>query len=127
MDISQWAPFPYWQRTALLVNPNSEERRATENFFERAQYRLLFAETTEEAIELCRHYGGPIHLLIADEELPDGAAWNLAEMACKIRPGLMVLFLPAASISQLETAAFTPRALWEVTQAISSKVTIALN
>jgi DNA-binding response OmpR family regulator len=127
MDSSQRAPFPFSEHTALVVNSDFEEQRRIQEFFERAQYHSLFANNVDDAVELCRNYGGPIHLLVADEGMPGGAAWHLAELACRIRPGLMVLFLPAASIAGWETAAFNPRALWEVTQAISSRPGMAVN
>jgi DNA-binding response OmpR family regulator len=118
---------PCLQDTALVVNSNLEEQRAMGEFFERAQYRLLFAETADQAVELCRTYGGPIHLLVADEEMPGSAGWHLAEIACRIRPGLLVLFLPKASVAGLDSGAFTPRALWNVAQAVASRARLTVH
>lgn len=123
----------YARETALIVNSEPQNREAMQDFLRGAQYHVLFAATADEAMELCRNYEGPIHLLVTDDDFPETSGWELAERAGKIRPGLLVLFLSretmAASAQRTEErgdchlgfdARFTPRVLQEVAQALAN-------
>ena len=94
--------------------------------------RLLFAESTEEAVTLCRDYQGPIHILIADDQISSSCGWDLAERASAIRPGLVVLFVSKETVAgrarEMPAGAepsshrpFAPHILLEVTQALAMK------
>ena len=84
-------------------------------------------------MELCRNYEGAIHLLVMDLEAEGSSGWTLAEMAAKLRPGLLVLFLSAEGVSTPipnRAARPMPRALSsgllaEVTQALNQKTQVA--
>jgi DNA-binding NtrC family response regulator len=88
----------YLQETALIVNSQSSEREVLQHFFAEADYHVLTSSTNEEAMEHCRNYTGAIHLLVTDEDRGESSGWMLAEAAAKVRPGLLVLFLSAASL-----------------------------
>ena len=123
------------QETALIVNPQSKERKALERLFAEADYHVLTSSSNEEAMDLCRNYTGAIHLLVTDEDLAQSSGWTLAEAAAKVRPGLLVLFLSAESIksdsidgipkkparSELPNL-FTPRMLVGITQTLTHRV-----
>jgi CheY-like chemotaxis protein len=93
-------PRNYWQKTALVVNNRTEERDALERFLANSDYHVLTTADTGDAVEICRNYGGALHLLITDVDLPNSAnGYDLASVATKLRPGLVVLFLSATVLS----------------------------
>ena len=134
VNISRQSRAKYAQDTALIVNSQFQNRAAMREFLDHAHYHALFANSADEAVELCRNYEGPIHLLVAGDQLPGASGWDLAEAASKIRPGLIVLFLsweamfrgaPAANKTGASVGTvgkpFLARMLLEVTQALASR------
>ena len=112
----------YLQETALIVNPQAYEREVLRRFLAAADYYVLAANTSEDAVALCRNYGGAIHLLVTDVDLGASSGWQLAETAARIRPGLVVLFLSGESVAQDVSGAIPrkpPGMLFEVTQMLS--------
>jgi len=97
-----------------------------ENFLSDADYHVLTANSGDEAMELCRNYEGAIHLLVTDVEQASPSGWELAQTAARIRPGLIVLFLPKDAVERGEMpraveAPFNAQVLLEVTQALARK------
>jgi len=96
------------------------------NFLSDADYHVLSANSSDEAMELCRNYEGAIHLLVADVEQASPSGWDLAETAARIRPGLIVLFLSKDTVERGEMPRglkepFHPKVLLQVTQALARK------
>lgn len=131
--MSSWTRPRYLQETALILSPGASEREALQRFFTAADYHVLATRTRAEAMELCRNYEGAIHLLVTDLEVEGSSGWAVAEMAAKIRPGLLVLFLSAKEASTplpYPTGRDIPRALssgllTEITQALNQKTQVA--
>ena len=113
------------RKTVLIVNSHSAERDTLQRFFAAADYDVLTTFTGAEALELCRSTENSIQLLVTDIDLSDSPGWKLAETAIKIRPGLMVMFLPAAQFTPQHLASprfLTPAMLLQVTQALARRV-----
>ncbi|HTU46039.1 MAG TPA: hypothetical protein VMF91_13310 [Bryobacteraceae bacterium] len=96
------------------------------NFLSGADYHVLSANSSDEAMELCRNYEGAIHLLVADVEQASPSGWDLAQTAARIRPGLIVLFLSKDAVERGEMPRgreepFHPQVLLQVTQALARK------
>jgi CheY-like chemotaxis protein len=84
--------------TALLVNSHESERDQLRRFLVQAGYSVLPTETSDEALALCRDHKQKIHLLVTDADLPSASAWELAERATALRPGIVVLYLSGSSL-----------------------------
>ena len=55
-------------------------------------HRVLEAATVTEALTLCQAHAGPIHLVIADLLLPDGAGTEVALALTRSCPDAAVLW-----------------------------------
>jgi two-component system cell cycle sensor histidine kinase/response regulator CckA len=77
----------------LLVEDDPLVRELVRVLLEEFGYRVLVAESPEEAEAVCRDGAGPIDLLLADLVMPRLSGPELAERLAAIRPGLRVLFM----------------------------------
>lgn len=114
----------YLQETALIVNAQPGEREALRRYFAGADYHVLAANSSEDALAVCRDYEGAIHLLVTDIESGAASGWKLAESAARIRPGLVVLFLSAEALAQNANGSIPrkpPAMLFEVAQTLSHR------
>lgn len=120
------------QQTALVVNPQTSEQKTLTDFLSGANYKVLTAKTSDEAIDLCRRYEGGIDLLITDLQAPGISGWELAETASNVQPGIVVLFLsPESTNGEAQyvpggTAGanidpFSPDVLVRITRTLSEK------
>jgi CheY-like chemotaxis protein len=105
-----------------------------QHFLADAGYHVLPTKTSDEALALCRDYERTIDLLVTDADLPGTSAWELAERAAALRPGIVILYLSSTSFSpditgalldskshQTGTQALTKAMLLDVTQALIHK------
>ncbi len=53
----------------------------------------LEAKDGEEALRLCEHHQGPIHLMLTDVVMPQMSGRQLAERMASLRPQMKVLFM----------------------------------
>ncbi len=79
-------------------------------------YQVLSASDPEEALELCRHHPGPIHLLLTDVVLPRMNGSELAARAVLQHPELKILFMSGYTPNVIvhqgvldQTVAFLPK------------------
>jgi DNA-binding NtrC family response regulator len=56
-------------------------------------YRVIGAETADEAIRAAYRHDGPIHLLLTDVVMPGLSGIELAKRIVEIAPGLRVIFM----------------------------------
>ena len=124
------------QRAAVIVNAEEDKREALAKVLVAANYTVLATDTSDGAVELCRTYDGVIHLLVADLQLCGASAWDLAQTAGRMRPGLIVLFLPLKETAPVSSrhsdehgkrtveARFSREALLIVTQALWKPVAV---
>jgi len=83
---------PTGHETILVVDDSSEMRQVAERHLRFLGYTVLTAEHGPAALALLRA-GTPVDLLFTDIAMPEGlTGFQLAEAACRMRPGLKVLF-----------------------------------
>ncbi len=78
--------------TILLAEDEDGVRTLIEKLLEEAGYRVLAAESSEDALRLGRDYPGTIHLLLTDVIMPGMGGPELAERLIEHRPKLRVVF-----------------------------------
>jgi PAS domain S-box-containing protein len=86
------ASLPTGHETILVVDDSPEMRQVAERHLRFLGYAVLTAEHGPAALALLRA-GTPVDLLFTDIAMPEGlTGFQLAEVACQMRPGLKVLF-----------------------------------
>jgi len=79
--------------TVLLVEDDDAVRSFAAQVLARSGYRVLEAADAQTALELSRHWEGPIELLVTDVVMPGMGGKDLADMLQSERAGLRVLFI----------------------------------
>jgi two-component system cell cycle sensor histidine kinase/response regulator CckA len=79
--------------TILLVEDENSLRVTCSLFLETYGYKVLSANTPEEAIELSGQYATDIHLLLTDVVMPGMDGKQLAQRICATRPSIKVLYM----------------------------------
>ncbi|NLP06561.1 PAS domain-containing protein [Candidatus Fermentibacteria bacterium] len=87
------APPPHGSETVLLVEDENSVRLTTAEFLEQLGYRVLTAETPEEALNLAASNVCAIHLLITDVVMPVMSGRDLASRLAEAHPDLKCLFI----------------------------------
>lgn len=88
----QVAPAQRGGETILLVEDEEMIRRLVRNVLMRSGYTVYDAPAAPDALELLRHHGGEIDLLLTDVVMPGMSGPSLAKIASDERPSLRVLF-----------------------------------
>jgi len=78
--------------TILLVEDQASVRRLTASVLRGCGYRLIEAESGEEALRAATGYPGTIHLMLTDVVLPGMTGKDLADRLQAARPDMKVLF-----------------------------------
>jgi CheY-like chemotaxis protein len=78
--------------TLLLVEDDASVRDVAMRLLELAGYRVLVAQSGEEALELAAT-AGAIDLLLTDVVMPGLSGRELADALTQVRPGLKVLYM----------------------------------
>lgn len=84
---------PGGSETILLVEDEDVVRGLTRKILMEAGYYVLDVRSGEEAIRLCRDYGGPIDLLLTDVVMPKISGKQVADRLNVLRPAARVLFM----------------------------------
>lgn len=79
--------------TILLVEDEQALRELTRDILLGSGYKLLEAESPEQAIQIARGHAGPIHLLLTDVVMPGINGRVLAQKLMVIRPEMKVLYM----------------------------------
>jgi CheY-like chemotaxis protein len=79
--------------TILSVEDDEAVRTITRRMLEKRGYRILSADSGEEALRIAAEYPAPISLLITDVIMPEMSGGTLAERLQSILPGLNVLYV----------------------------------
>ena len=109
--------------TILLVEDESEVRRVLHQILLGKGYRVIQAESGDEALAMARMFRGPIHLLLTDVTMPQMKGPELATRLVAERPQTRVLFMSGyndESLSAEETILQKPFAAQTLTQTIRS-------
>jgi two-component system cell cycle sensor histidine kinase/response regulator CckA len=84
---------PQGNETILLVEDEPGVRGLARYFLESCGYRVLEAESGQQAIKVTEVHPGPIHLVITDVVMPNLGGRALAEYFNQTRPDSRVLFV----------------------------------
>jgi two-component system cell cycle sensor histidine kinase/response regulator CckA len=79
--------------TLLLVEDEDAVRALTRHALKMCGYTVLEAGHSDEAIRICKHHEGVIHLLVSDVVMPQMGGRQLAERLLAMRPKMRVLYL----------------------------------
>jgi len=79
--------------TVLLVEDDSGILEMCKTMLERLGYRVLAANTPDEAMEMARNHPGDVRLLMTDVVMPRMSGRELAACIVKIRPEIRTLFM----------------------------------
>jgi len=77
----------------LLVEDAEPLRRLARTFLEAGGFHVLTAGSGEEALEAAAHFGGTLHLLLADVVMPGMNGRALAEQLSLRQPEMKVLYM----------------------------------
>lgn len=80
-------------RTILLVEDDAVIRRMAQEYLTAIGYRVIGAESAEEAIGLAGSEPGPIDILVTDVTLPGASGPAVAEQLLKMKPGARILYI----------------------------------
>src|SRR5437763_16168273 len=81
------------RETILVVDDHPAIRQLLGSILKSEGYVVLEAEDGRQALELCRRYGSPIHLLLTDIVMPQMSGPLLAEQIVVLRPDIQVLYM----------------------------------
>jgi PAS domain S-box-containing protein len=79
--------------TILLVEDEERVRRLIGQVLRDSGYTVVEADSGEDAMDACRRFSQPIHLLVTDLIMPGINGRTLAERLRQSRPGLKVLYI----------------------------------
>lgn len=80
-------------KTILLVEDESIVRHLVSRVLKRTGFTVLEAGYGDEALEICKHHDGPIHLLLTDVIMPKMSGRELAGQLVNMIPDLQVLYM----------------------------------
>jgi len=89
--------WPAGSETILVVEDDDNVRELTAEFLSACGYQVLEASQANRALEICREFTGPIHVLVTDIVMPGMSGPDLAQAAAKFRPQTRVLFVSGYS------------------------------
>jgi PAS domain S-box-containing protein len=87
------AQLPRGSETIVLVEDEASLRELVRECLEATGYTVLEARHGADALEICEHHEGPIHLLVTDVVMPEMSGRELGERVRAVRPGTHVLYM----------------------------------
>ncbi len=117
---------PRGRETVLVVEDHPGVRVLATEVLRRQGYTVLEAKDSEEALETCQNRPGPIHVLLADVNLPKMNGRQLGALVRQLHPGIRVLYISGdlpgeAALSPGEAflgKPFTPETLLRAVRAL---------
>jgi two-component system cell cycle sensor histidine kinase/response regulator CckA len=79
--------------TILVVEDNRTVRQLTVEMLMTRGYRVLSADSGEEAMRLCKNCEGGVDLLLTDVIMPQESGPSLAERVTRMKPDIKVLYM----------------------------------
>jgi signal transduction histidine kinase len=79
--------------TVLVVEDEGEVRTLIGELLRQYGYTVLEARSGGEALLICEHHRGPIHLLVTDVVMPQMSGSELAERLTLLHPEMRVLYM----------------------------------
>jgi CheY-like chemotaxis protein len=77
----------------LIVDDEADLRDVMRRMLERRGFATLLADSTEEALSVCRSHAGDVDFAIVDLGLPGVAGGEFTTAVAALRPGLRTVFL----------------------------------
>jgi two-component system, cell cycle sensor histidine kinase and response regulator CckA len=84
---------PHGSETILLVEDEEAVRHLLRDILVRYGYTVLEAENGRSAIERCRTFDGPIHLVVTDMVMPLMSGWEVADAVSALRPKARIIYM----------------------------------
>jgi CheY-like chemotaxis protein len=78
--------------TVLVVDDDPALLQLVAEMLSREGFTVLEAFNATRALELCRQYHGPIHLLITDYSMPDMNGRELSSCIRSLRPNIFTIY-----------------------------------
>ncbi|HWQ34158.1 MAG TPA: PAS domain S-box protein [Blastocatellia bacterium] len=97
------ADLPGGTETILLVEDEEMVRRLVSQSLRLVGYHVLEAGSGPQALELCRQYNGPLHLLLTDVVMPQMSGRELAEELKRSHQQLKLLFMSGYTEDRIVT------------------------
>ncbi len=86
-------PLEQGNGTVMVVEDDGMVRDMTVAMLQSVGYKVLPAETPNDALDFCQKSGTPIDLLITDVVMPELSGAELRDKILEVRPGIKVLFI----------------------------------
>jgi CheY-like chemotaxis protein len=77
----------------LLAEDDAAVRNLVALMLSKEGYAVLAANDGQEALDICRQFNGPIHLLLTDKTMPGMTGTELAERVLKKRSEIKILIM----------------------------------
>ncbi|MBV9182140.1 MAG: response regulator [Acidobacteria bacterium] len=88
---------PGGDETILLVEDEAALRAANHEFLESKGYHVLDAANGLEALEVCRHHEGPIHVLLTNMMMSGLNGEETARAVKRLHPSLRIVYMSGAA------------------------------
>ncbi|MFH1758550.1 MAG: ATP-binding protein [Pseudomonadota bacterium] len=79
--------------TILVVEDEKAVRKMIRKTLQNKGYTVLEAQHGQDALDICEHYSGPIHLMVTDVVMPQMSGKELAEQLAPSRREMQVLYM----------------------------------
>jgi two-component system, cell cycle sensor histidine kinase and response regulator CckA len=79
--------------TILVVEDAAPVRAIAQRILNAEGYTVLAAANGAQALSVCEHHSGPVHLLLTDVVMPEMSGVELAGRLTKLYPRLKTLFM----------------------------------
>jgi PAS domain S-box-containing protein len=92
-EVANLGRTPTGNETILLVEDEVTVRQLLSGMLERRGYRVLIADSGEQAVEVAAQHRGPLHLMVTDVVMPGMGGPELAARLGSLHPELRVLYI----------------------------------
>ncbi len=93
VEPQSWKEMPRGSETILLVEDEPALLQIGEELLKYLGYKVLIANSPNQALQLALEYEGEIGLLLTDVVMPEMSGRELSQKICALRPGIKLLFM----------------------------------
>jgi DNA-binding response OmpR family regulator len=90
-----------WSGTVLLLEDDALVARSLARLLRAQGHMVLTCHRADDALRVCRSYGGVVDLLIADVNLPDDSGPHVAAQLAALQPTMATLFISGCDREEL--------------------------
>ncbi len=102
------AQIPAGTETLLIVEDEESVLNLVQRKLSQLGYTVLVASSPAIALQRCKQYTEPIHLLLTDVIMPEMSGKLLAERVQKLRPGIRILYMSGYPADIMEQQGLLP-------------------